>query len=152
MLAIASDHAGFSLKSEIVKHLEEKGIPYEDLGTCDCTTSVDYPDYGQLVAEAVNRGTHEKGIVVCGTGIGISIAANKVPGIRAALCTDSYMAKMSREHNDANVLALGARVIGAGLAIDIVDTWLSTSFLGGRHKTRVDKFASIESKYLNKNV
>ena len=152
MLAIASDHAGFSLKSEIVKHLEEKGIPYEDLGTCDCTTSVDYPDYGQLVAEAVNRGTHEKGIVVCGTGIGISIAATKVPGIRAALSTDSYMAKMSREHNVANVLALGARVIGAGLAIDIVDTWLSTSFLGGRHKTRVDKFASIESKYLNKNV
>lgn len=152
MLAIASDHAGFSLKSEIIKHLEEKGVPYEDLGTCDCSTSVDYPDYGQLVAEAVNRGTHEKGIIVCGTGIGISIAANKVPGIRAALCTDSYMAKMSREHNDANVLALGARVIGPGLATDIVDTWLSTSFLGGRHKTRVDKFTNIESKYSIKNV
>lgn len=152
MLVIASDHAGFSLKSEIIKHLEENGVPYEDLGTCDCSTSVDYPDYGQLVAEAINRGTHEKGIIVCGTGIGISIAANKVPGIRAALCTDSYMAKMSREHNDANVLALGARVIGAGLAVDIVDTWLSTSFLGGRHKTRVDKFTSIESKYSIKNV
>ena len=152
MLAIASDHAGFSLKAEILKHLDEKGVPYEDLGTCDCITSVDYPDYGLLVAEAVSRGTHEKGIIVCGTGIGISIAANKVPGVRAALCTDSYMAKMSREHNDANVLALGARVIGAGLAADIVDSWLSASFLGGRHKTRVDKFTSIEDKYSIKNV
>lgn len=151
MLAIASDHAGFGLKEEIMKHLDEKDVLYEDLGTYDCSASVDYPDYGQLVAEAVSRGTHEKGIVVCGTGIGISIAANKVPGIRAALCTDEYMAKMSREHNDANVLALGARVIGAGLAVEIVDTWLSASFLGGRHKTRVDKFTTIEEKY-SKNV
>lgn len=150
MLAIASDHAGYNLKSEIIKHLSEKGVPYEDLGTCDCTTSVDYGDFGQLVAEAVSSGTHEKGIIICGTGIGISIAANKVPGIRAALCTDSYMARMSREHNDANVLAMGARVTGAGVAIDIVDTWLSASFLGGRHKRRVDKFADIENKYSKK--
>ncbi len=151
MIAIASDHAGFELKSEIVKHLADKGLPYEDLGTCDCTTSVDYNDFGVLVAEAVSKGTHENGIIICGTGIGISISANKVPGVRAALCTDSYMAKMSREHNDANVLALGARVLGAGLAVDIVDTWLATSFLGGRHKRRVDKFVEIEKKYSVKN-
>ncbi len=147
MLAIASDHAGYDLKCEIMKHLDEKGVSYEDLGTFDGTASVDYPDFGQLVGEAVARSTHEYGIIICGTGIGISIAANKVPGIRAALCTDTYMARMSREHNDANVLALGARVIGTGLALDIVDTWLSASFLGARHKIRVDKFAKIEDKY-----
>jgi ribose 5-phosphate isomerase B len=117
------------------------------LGTFDGEKSVDYPDYGQLVGESVANGTHKSGIIICGTGIGISIAANKVPGVRAALCTDTYMARMSREHNDANVLALGARVIGTGVAIDIVDTWLSTSFLGARHKIRVDKFADIENKY-----
>ena len=152
MIAIASDHAGFNLKSEIMKHLTEKGMPYDDFGVCDCTTSVDYNDYGVFVAEAVSKGTHEKGIIICGTGIGISISANKVPGIRAALCTNSYMAKMSREHNDANVLALGGRVIGSGLAADIVDTWLSTAFLGGRHQRRVDKFTEIEKKYLIKNT
>lgn len=152
MIAIASDHAGFEMKSEIIKHLTETNIPYEDLGTCDCSTSVDYNDFGELVAEAVSKGTHEKGIIICGTGIGISISANKVPGIRASLCTDSYMAKMSREHNDANVLALGARVIGVGLANDIVDTWLNTSFIGGRHKRRVDKFSVIEKKYSVKNT
>ncbi len=147
MIAIASDHAGFELKSAIVKQLADKGIPYEDLGTSSCTASVDYNDFGVLVAEAVSKGTHEKGIIICGTGIGISISANKVPGIRAALCTDSYMAKMSREHNDANVLALGGRVIGSCLAADIVNTWLHTSFLGGHHQRRVDKFAKIEEKY-----
>jgi ribose 5-phosphate isomerase B len=147
MLAIASDHAGYSLKTEIIKHLQEKNIPYEDFGTCDCTTSVDYNDFGLMVAEAVAAGTHDRGIIICGTGIGISITANKVPGIRAALCTDTYMARMSREHNDANVLALGARVLGAGLAADIVDTWLSASFIGGRHQRRVDKFTDVEKKY-----
>lgn len=152
MVAIASDHAGYDLKSEILKHFEEKGIPFKDLGTCDCSTSVDYNDYGQLVAEAVSSGSYEYGIIICGTGIGISITANKVPGIRAALCTDSYMAKMSREHNNANVLALGARVIGAGVAIDIVDTWLGASFLGGRHQRRVDKFTDVENKYSTKNT
>ena len=151
MIAIASDHAGFELKTEIMRHLSDKGIPFEDLGTCDGSTSVDYNDYGEAVAVAVSKGTHEKGIVVCGTGIGISISANKVPGIRAALCTDSYMARMSREHNDANILALGARVIGVGLAIDIVDTWLNASFLGGRHQRRVDKFAQIEERHPVKN-
>lgn len=152
MIAIGSDHAGFEMKTEIIRHLDDKGIPYEDFGTCDCTTSVDYNDFGVLVAEAVSKGTHESGIIICGTGIGISISANKVPGIKAALCTDSYMAKMSREHNDANVLALGGRVIGAGLAVDIVDTWLSASFMGGRHKRRVDKFSEIEKKYSIKNI
>jgi ribose 5-phosphate isomerase B len=152
LIAIASDHAGFELKSEIIKHLTEKGIPYEDFGTCDCTASVDYNDFGVSVAEAVCRGTHEKGIIVCGTGIGISISANKVPGIRAALCTDGYMARMSREHNDANVLALGGRVTGVGLATDIVDIWLDTAFLGGRHQRRVDKFTEIEKKYSFKNT
>ena len=147
MIAIASDHGGFELKKEIVKYLTSKGYEFTDMGTCDCTISVDYPDYGQSVAEAVSRGEYEKGIIICGTGIGISISANKVPRIRAALCTDSYMAKMSREHNDANILALGGRVTGSGLAVDIVETWLNTEFLGGRHKTRVDKISEIEKKY-----
>jgi ribose 5-phosphate isomerase B len=147
MLAIASDHAGYDLKREIIGHLKEINVPFEDFGTCDCTTSVDYPDFGLKVAEAVASGTHDRGIIICGTGIGISIAANKVPGIRAAVCTDTYMARMSREHNDANVLALGARVLGVGLAVDIVDAWLNASFPGGRHKRRVDKFTEIEKKY-----
>lgn len=147
MIAIASDHAGFNLKTAIIKYLEENGYAVKDLGTCNAACSVDYPDYGMVVAEAVKNGECEKGIIICGTGIGISISANKVPGIRAALCTDSYMARMSREHNDANVLALGDRVIGIGTALDIVETWLKSEFLGGRHKTRVDKITAIEKKY-----
>jgi len=147
MIAIGSDHAGYSLKVEIVKYLKENGYEVKDFGTHDGDKSVDYPDYGLAVAEAVKNGECEKGIIVCGTGIGISISANKVSGIRAAVCTDSYMAKMSREHNDANVLALGSRVVGVGLALDIVETWLKTEFLGGRHKTRVDKISEIEKKH-----
>lgn len=147
MLVIGSDHAGFELKAEVVKYLTGNNIPFKDLGTCDGSVSVDYPDFGLAVAEAVSSGEYEKGVIICGTGIGISISANKVPGIRAALCTDSYMARMSREHNDANILALGDRVIGKGLAIEILDAWLKTSFLGGRHKTRVDKITAIEKKY-----
>jgi ribose 5-phosphate isomerase B len=147
MIAIASDHAGYELKKEIEKFLTNNGYAHKDMGTCDSLLSADYPDYGQAVAEAVSSGEYQKGIIVCGTGIGMSIAANKVPGIRAAVCTDSYMAKMSREHNDANILALGDRVIGKGAAIEIVDTWLKTGFLGGRHKTRVDKISAIEKKY-----
>lgn len=147
MIAIGSDHAGYDLKAEIVKYLRDSGYTVEDLGTCDNSCSVDYPDYGLAVAEAVRSGRSKKGIIVCGTGIGISMSANKVPGIRAALCTDSYMAKMSREHNDANILALGARVLGSGVALDIVETWLKSEFLGGRHKTRVDKINSIDQKY-----
>lgn len=151
MLAIGSDHAGYELKAEVIKYLTVNNIPFKDLGTCDITTSVDYPDYGLAVAEAVSRGDCDKGVIICGTGIGISISANKVPGIRAALCTDNYMARMSREHNDANILALGDRVLGKGLAMDILDVWLKTPFLGGRHKTRIDKITAIEKKY-SKNI
>jgi ribose 5-phosphate isomerase B len=148
-IALGSDHGGFLLKSEIKKHLEEKGIEFEDMG-CFSTESVDYPDIGQAVGEAIVRGEFDKGIICCGTGIGISISANKVPGIRAALCGDCFSAKASREHNDANVLALGERVIGVELAKMIVDVWLSSEFLGGRHGRRVGKIAKIEEKYFNK--
>lgn len=147
MIAIGNDHGGYKLKGEIINYLNENGIEFKDLGTCDCN-SVDYPDYGLAVAEAVRSGECEKGVIICGTGVGISISANKVPGIRAALCTDSFTARMSREHNNANILALGERVIGPGLAIDILDTWLKAEFQGGRHKTRVDKISAIEEKYL----
>lgn len=147
MIAIASDHAGFDLKEEIIAFLKEMNYEVKDYGTCDASCSVDYPDYGQAVAEAVKNGECEKGIIICGTGLGISMAANKIPGIRAALCTDAYMARMSREHNNANILALGARVIGTGLALDIVDTWLKSEFTGGKHKIRVDKISEIEKKY-----
>jgi ribose 5-phosphate isomerase B len=151
MIAIGSDHAGFALKNEVLDYLEKKGYEVRDYGTCDGISSVDYPDFGQSVAEAVAGGECERGIIICGTGIGISISANKVPGIRAALCTDPYMARMSREHNDANILALGGRVVGPGLALDIVGTWLETDFLGGRHKNRVGKIALLEKKYLKQD-
>ena len=141
-IAIGSDHGGFRLKKEIILHLKDKGIEYTDLGTYD-EKSVDYPDFGRAVGEAVASGKFERGIVICGTGIGISIAANKVPGIRAALCGDCFSAKASREHNDANVLALGERVIGTELAKMIVDIWLDTKFAGGRHKNRVDKLNNM---------
>ena len=134
------------LKGEIMKHLKEKGIDFVDFG-CFTTESVDYPDIGQAVGEAVARGEYDKGIICCGTGIGISISANKVPGVRAALCGDCFSAKASREHNDANVLALGERVTGPGLAKMIVDIWLSSEFQGGRHGRRVEKIAKIEEKY-----
>ena len=142
MIGIGSDHAGLPLKDEIIKYLEEKGIEFKDYGT-NTSDSVDYSDYGRKVAEAVRDGECERGIVICGTGIGISIAANKVKGIRASLCTNSYMAKMTRLHNDSNVLALGQRVTGVGVALDIVETWLGTKFEGGRHQRRIDKIKSI---------
>ena len=145
-VAIASDHGGFRLKNEIIEHLKSKGIEYKDLGTYS-EDSVDYPDYGQAVGEAVASGEFDRGIVICGTGIGISIAANKVPGVRAALCGDCFSAKASREHNDANVLALGERVIGIELAKMIADIWLETEFAGGRHLKRVNKIKGIEEKY-----
>lgn len=146
-IAIGSDHGGYELKEHIKSYLDENGIEYVDCGT-DSTESVDYPEFGQKVAEAVKEGKCDKGIVCCGTGIGISIAANKVPGIRCALCSDCYSAKMSREHNNANVLAMGARVLGRDLAIEIVSTWLKTDFQGGRHERRVDKIEGIENKYV----
>lgn len=149
-IALGSDHAGYNLKEIVKKHLDELKIEYKDFGCTDCRTSVDYPDYGLKVAEAVVSCEYERGIIVCGTGIGISISANKVPGIRAALCNDTYSAKVCRQHNDANVLAMGERVIGEGVALEIVDAFLREEFQGGRHANRVGKIKGIEEKYCNK--
>ena len=141
-IGIGSDHGGFPLKESIKSYLEEQDIEYIDYGT-NSLDSVDYPDYGRKVAEGVVSGEVERAIVICGTGIGISIAANKVKGIRCALCSDTYSARMSREHNNANVLALGGRVLGVDLAMEIVKTWLEGSFEGGRHERRVKKISEI---------
>ena len=146
MLAIGSDHGGYALKQAIMKHLEARGLSYKDYGTYS-EASCDYPDFGRAVALAVAKGEAEYGIIICGTGIGISITANKVPGIRAALCGDCFSAEATRSHNDANVLALGARVVGEGLAIKIVDTFLDTPFSNDeRHIRRIQK---IEGNYRN---
>ena len=142
-VALGSDHGGFTLKEEIKKYLEEKGIEYKDFGTYS-TDSCDYPDIALPVAKAVQKGEYDRGILICGTGIGIGIAANKVPGIRAALCHDTFSARASREHNNANILTMGERVIGRGLALDIVDVWLNTEFAGGRHQRCVDKIHELE--------
>lgn len=145
-IALGSDHAGLPLKKEIITHLEGKGIQVEDFGTYT-ESSCDYPEFALKVAEEVAAKNFDFGILVCGTGIGISIAANKVPGIRAAVCGDTFSAHACREHNDANILALGQRVVGLGLALDIVDIFLDTKFEGGRHQTRIDKISDIEKKY-----
>lgn len=145
-IALGSDHGGFNLKNLIMDHLKSKNIEFEDLG-CYSTESCDYPVYGEKVAEAVKVGDFDFGIIVCGTGIGISIAANKVPGIRAAHCTDSFSAKATRQHNNANILALGERITGPSVALDIVDAFLSTDFEGGRHEKRVNMIEDIEKKY-----
>ena len=142
-IGIASDHGGYELKNRIKKHLIENNIDLVDYGT-DSLESVDYPDFGKTLGQAVVSQEVDRGIVICGTGIGISIAANKVKGIRAALCNDPYSARMSMEHNNANVLALGARVLGEGLAIDIVDTWIKSEFQAGRHERRVNKISHME--------
>lgn len=137
MIALGSDHGGYGLKQEVIRHLEERGIAYKDYG-CYSEESCDYPIYGKKVAEAVAGGECEFGIIICGTGIGISISANKVPGIRAALCHDCFSAQATREHNNANILAMGARVIGPGLALKIVDTFLDTPFSNeNRHIRRI---------------
>lgn len=139
MIAIASDHGGFVLKAEIIKHLNRKGYELRDFGSYD-DASCDYPDYGRPAAQAVASGECEKAILICGTGIGMSIAANKIPGIRAALCGDCFSAQATREHNDANVLCLGARVIGPSLALMITDVFLDTPFSGdSRHMRRISK-------------
>lgn len=139
MIALGSDHGGYGLKQEIIRYLEEKGIEYKDYGCYD-ERPCDYPVYGKKAAQAVASGECEKGILICGTGIGISIAANKVKGIRAALCHDVFSAKATREHNDANMLAMGARVVGPGLALMIVDTFLNTEFSHAeRHQSRIDQ-------------
>lgn len=137
MIGLGCDHGGYALKEEIKKHLDDRGIAYQDYG-CDSEASVDYPIYAKKVANAVASGECEQGILICGTGIGISIAANKVPGIRAALCHDCFSAQATREHNNANILALGARVVGPGLALMIVDTFLDTPFSNDpRHVRRI---------------
>ncbi|MDR1962139.1 MAG: ribose 5-phosphate isomerase B [Gracilibacteraceae bacterium] len=135
-VALGADHGGFALKEELKRYLTERFFQVIDCGT-HSDDPVDYPYYGKKVAEHVLSGQAQKGVVVCGTGIGISIAANRTPGVRAALCTDSYMARMARAHNDAQVLALGARVVGTGLALDILASFLNTEFEKGRHVQRV---------------
>ena len=138
-ILIASDHGGFKLKNEIINHLKDQGLDIEDFG-CYNTESCDYPVYAKIVAEQVADGVNDgvKGILVCGTGIGMSIAANRYKGRRASHCTDTFSARMTRMHNDSNILCLGERITGSGLALDIVDIWLNTPFEGGRHKKRID--------------
>lgn len=144
MIALGCDHGGYELKQEIIKYLEEKGLAYKDFG-CDSTKSVDYPIYARKVGRAIQMGECDKGILICGTGIGISIAANKMKGIRAALCTDCFSAEATRLHNDANILALGGRVVGPGLAVKIVDTFLNTEFSHEeRHQRRINLIESEE--------
>ncbi len=148
-IAVASDHGGFELKVRIVDHLRSQGYQVEDCG-CESTESVDYPEFAHAAARLVADGSCVEGIIVDGAGIGSAMVANKVPGIRAALCYNSAMAKNSREHNHANILTLGAGMIGPSLALEIVDTWLDTPFGGDRHRRRVDQIMEIESHYLVK--
>lgn len=145
-IAIACDHGALNLKRQIISYLEEKGYEYVDFGT-NSFDSCDYPDFALPAAEAVADGSCERGIVVCSTGIGVSIVANKVPGVRCAHCHDSYCAKYTRLHNDANMLAMGEKVVGVGYALEIVETFLTTPFEGGRHQRRVDKITAVEKKY-----
>ena len=142
-IAVGSDHAGYELKEKIAEHLKNQDLTVEDYGT-NGNNSVDYPDFAMTVAEAVSQGRIDRGILICGTGIGMSIAANKFPHVRAALCYDVYSAEMSRRHNNANILVLAGRVLKIGLAINMVDVWLKTEFEGGRHKSRIDKIGKIE--------
>ncbi len=143
MIAIGCDHGGYELKTALIKHLREKNVEFVDCG-CDGET-VDYPDIAVKVCEKVTSGECGMGILVCGTGIGMSMAANKVKGIRAAVCGDCYSARFTRLHNNANVLCMGARVIGAGLAVQITDEFLDTAFEGGRHERRVEKIMKLEN-------
>ena len=145
MIAIGSDHGGFALKEELKKHLTERGIEFTDFGTFS-EESCDYPVYAEKVCRAVVAGEAEKGILCCGTGIGMSMAANKIKGIRCACCGDCFSAEMTRRHNDANVIAMGGRVVGAGLALKMVDLFLDTPFEGGRHARRVGMVMDLENK------
>jgi ribose 5-phosphate isomerase B len=149
LIAIGSDHAGLEMKTEIIAVLKELGHEYIDYGT-DTPQSVDYPDFGEKVSNAVSTGKVERGILICGTGIGMSIVANKFPNIRASLCNELFSAKMSRLHNDANILVLGGRIIGKDLAKEIVRTWMTTPFEGGRHANRLKKITLIEEKTAKK--
>ncbi len=144
-LAIGSDHAGFELKQQIIDYFERNDIDYTDYGT-DSLDSVDYPDFGVLVGKKVAAGEHERGIIMCGTGIGISISANKIRGARAALCTSDYMAEMSRKHNNANIIAFGGRTTTVDMAVRMIHIFLDTEFEGGRHAERVDKIHSLTGR------
>lgn len=144
-IAIGCDHAGVAMKNAILPILEQLDVEWKDCGT-ESDDSCDYPDFGEKVAEEVSNGSVERGILVCGTGIGMSIVANKFPGVRAALCSEDYSAKMSRMHNDANMLVIPGRVINADTAKNIVTTWFKTDFEGGRHQRRLDKIRSIEQR------
>ena len=146
-IALGADHAGFELKEALKSWLIEQGYQVLDLGT-HSPESVDYPDYALQVGEAVAAHKVDRGVLICGTGIGMAMAANKVPGVRAALCSDQYTARMSREHNDANVLTLGGRLMGPDMAVEILSLWLTTEFAGERHQRRVDKITSIEHRRL----
>lgn len=143
-VAIACDHGGYEMKEIIKKHLSSKGVELDDLGTFS-SESVDYPDYAHLVAQRIAEGKNKRAILICGTGIGMSITANRYRNVRAALCNDVYSAKMSRQHNDSNVIVLGGRVVGPGLALEITETWLMTEFDGGRHTRRVEKIENVNS-------
>ena len=143
MIALGADHGGYELKESVKKHLDEIGVPYKDFG-CFSTESVDYPDMAKPACEAVVSGECDKALLFCGTGVGISIAANKIKGIRACCCSDYFSAKYTRAHNDANVLCMGGRVVGPGLAIELVDVFLNTEYEGGRHALRVAKIAALE--------
>lgn len=144
MIAIACDHGGYALKEDVKQHLIEAGYEVKDFGT-NSLDSCDYPDYAAPAAQAVAAGECEKGIVICTTGIGVSIVANKVDGIRCALCSDLLSASLTRQHNNTNMLAMGAGIIGKNLALAIVDIWLTTEFEGGRHQRRVDKVMAVEN-------
>ena len=144
-IAIACDHGALMLKNKMVAHLEKRGLEYKDFGTYS-TVSCDYPDFGAAAAKAVASGECDKGIVLCTTGIGVSITANKVKGIRCALLSDVMSARMTRQHNDTNMMAIGAAVVGPMLALEIIDTWLTTEYEGGRHQRRIDKMMALEKE------
>ena len=148
-IAIGADHGGYELKEEIKGFLEERKVHYYDFGTYD-TNSTDYPDWGIKVAEGVAKGEFERGILICGTGLGMCLVANKVPGIRATPCYETFGARLSREHNNSNVLTLGGRITGKDLAKQIVEEWLKAEFKKGRHKRRLEKLSSIETRYLRR--
>ena len=148
-IAIASDHGGFDLKENIIAFLLKKGLEIDNLGA-HSTDSVDYPDYGIKLAQAITDKKFVRGILICGTGVGMSIVVNRFPGIRGTLCSDVYTAKMCREHNDSNILIMGGRVIEVSLAIEILETWLSSEFEGGRHQRRLDKIKEIDANLKTK--
>ena len=149
-IAIASDHGGFDLKENIIAFLLKKGLEIDNLGA-HSTDSVDYPDYGIKLAQAITDKKFVRGILICGTGVGMSIVVNRFPGIRGTLCSDVYTARMCREHNDSNILIMGGRVIEVSLAIEILETWLNTEFEGGRHQRRLDKIKNIDARLKTKS-